>query len=313
MSQDVLFGSSVRTNPLWPDRPRVLMSYAYASKMTDDDFAGLDGCDIVIDSGAFTAHTTGKTVDHDAYLGFLSDHAPIVTFAFALDVIGDPAGSRANYAHAMGHLDRLPLIVPTWHVGSPMHVFDAYLDMTTYVAVGGAVPHYRQQTALHRLCRVLHDRAGEAGVKMHGLGMTGRRVMRRLPWASVDSSSWTIPARMPFLYLADEAGALVSINLGRPMPDWHKELIVHYGGTDPDAMESEGWAIAKIAGEVEARERKEWMVTACARSYMYTESAKRHHDGDGCDFRVYLATSPREASTIRAAHALGNPYITEEA
>ena len=52
----------------WPERPRVLLSYAY----TGDAPLNLpQGVDVLIDSGAFTAHTSGRPIVLDDYIRFL--------------------------------------------------------------------------------------------------------------------------------------------------------------------------------------------------------------------------------------------------
>lgn len=289
----------------WPDRPRALLSYAYASKVTAEMFAEWGDVDIIIDSGAFTAHNSGKPIDHAAYLRWLGEHAHLIEFAFALDVIGDPLATLDNYRHGMDVLAGAVQLVPTWHIGTSFDVLERYCAEADYVAVGGAVPYYQQQNDLYRLSLRAHDIARANGTRLHGLGMTGRKVMFGLPWASVDSSSWSISARMPFLYLANADGRMVSLNYGRPMPEWHQELVRRYGG-DPTGMEDEGFALVGSVGAELARERKLWGTTASARAYMHVEGAKRR--ATGLPFKVYLAASPRDVPTITEAHAIGSPY-----
>lgn len=294
----------------WPDRPRILVSYAYARKMADDDFAAFDGYDLILDSGAFTAHNSGKPIDHDAYVGWLQHAGPYARFAFALDVIGDPAASERNWLDARDRLGEVVQLVPTWHIGTPMPVFEDYCRRAPFVSVGGAVRHYRDQTYLWNVSKRLHDIARAHGTQLHGLGMTGRRIMRNLPWTSVDSSSWAIPARLPFLYLATKHGRMTSLQYGRPFPKAHLDLIRRYGG-DPDGMDVEGWSLASEVGEEVAKVRKDWAVTASARAYMHVEATKPRSRPDE-PFRLYLAAPPRDIGIIRAAHALGTPYPATE-
>lgn len=306
-TQDSLFEVDRGTDPVWPDRPRVLMSYAYAKTFTADDFAEIAHADIIADSGAFTASNSGKPIDHDAYLAWLLEHAHSVRFAFSLDEIGDPDTSTLNYLYGRHHLEDRVQLVPTWHIGSPWSVLEKYCTETDYVSVGGAVKAFRAKTSLLRVCRRAHDIAKHHGTKLHGLGLTGFRVMRWLPWASVDSSSWSISARLPYLYLADRNGRLKSLNYGRPIAEPYRALVRQYGG-DPEGMDVEGYALASHVGEELAATRRMWGVTASARSYMYAEAAKRGADPEASDFRVYLAAPPKDTAVITAAHALGDPW-----
>lgn len=309
--QESLFDVDTGDEPVWPDRPRVLMSYAYAKKFTAEDFATVDHADVIADSGAFTAANSGKPIDHNKYLEWLTTHAHTVRFAFSLDSIGDHQTSTTNYLHGRDVVDGRVQLVPTWHIGSPWEVLEDYCKMTDYVAIGGAVRAFRAKMSLLRVCRQAHDIAARTDTRLHGLGLTGFRVMRWLPWASVDSSSWSISARLPYLYLANSQGRLKSLNYGRPMTEDQRELVRQYGG-DPDGMDIEGYSLASHVGEELAAARKQWGVTASARSYMVAEAAKRAY-ANVADFRVYLAAPPKDATTITAAHRLGNPWpITKE-
>lgn len=282
----------------WPDRPRLLLSYAY---ITEPTLNVPDTADVLIDSGAFTAHTTGKQVNLGEYCGFLAANADKVTAAFALDVIGDATASLTNYHRMRDRLDGRVTIIPTWHVGSSWEALDELLTLTDYVAVGGMVPHYRQRAALTRVCIKAHLKARAAGVRLHGLGATGNAV-RRLPWHSVDSSSWTMPRRRPLVYVADRAGYVRSITRGNVKEATANAATLRRYGLDPAEFATYGSSVASTVGADIARARVAAAVTASLRSYMHAEATHPH------DTRIYLAGQPGDVPTIRAAWLAGSPW-----
>lgn len=295
------------TAPVWPDAPRYLLSYAYADKMTD--FGAYAGADVVIDSGAFTAYNSGKAIDLDRYIDWLRGHRKAIRFGFALDVIGDHAASARNYDRMREALGTAVQVVPTWHIGSPWPELERLCREADYVSIGGAVPFFRQQTMLMRHLIRAHKVAREHGTSLHGLGLTGQDVMNRLPWASVDSSSWTMPRRMPLVYLARRDGSLATAWGGQNFDPVNVPTIRAYGG-DPIAMRQDGYSLVSVAGKEVANARTAWAVTASARSYQYVEAVKRARTGH--DFRIYFASLPGSLEPT-AAHALGSPWPAQAA
>lgn len=286
----------------------MLLSYAYASKMDAAAFAPLSHVDLVIDSGAFTALSSGKPINHDRYMEWLAAHRHRVRFAFALDVIGDWRASARNYDTMTARLGHLMQVVPTWHVGSPFPELDRLCRTTDYVSIGGAVSRFRQQAVLMRQFVQAHKIARDHGTRLHGLGITSTAALRKLPWGSVDSSSWAIPKRMPMVYLADRDGRLVSFTYGQPVPPQYTALVRSYGG-DPIAMAQYGYSSSKHVGPELAKVRAEWGAVASARAYMRVESAQQVRNPG---FRLYLAASPKDREPIKA-HTMGPPGTTNRA
>lgn len=277
----------------WPDRPRVLCSYAY---LTRDD-AMPTGCDLVIDSGAFTADSKGVRIDRDAYTAFLARNAGRYTFALSLDVIGDPAASARNHAAQRAALPPSVTLLPTWHVGSPLDELERICEANDYVAIGGAVPYRSRSNALLRLMLQSHRIAERHGTKLHGLGITSARVMR-LPWSSVDSSSWSIARRHPLIYLTRPGGTLRSLSRGQALSRSDEELIRLYG-LNPSLVANRN-ATRGPGG----KQLVEDYTFAMCRSYMELERW-------GHRPAVYLAVSvPSDIAMIRRAHDAGSPMQT---
>lgn len=160
----------------------LLLSYAYHSQLDITTFKKDMGCGrLMVDSGAFTAHSTGKKINRDAYANFLEDHRGAWNHAITLDVIGDPDGTRVNtrWFHNRG----IP-VMPVYTVGESLTEFDAMVRDTGYVCVGGGAGG----TTAERRFGVLQQRARELGGGIHALGLGSVRFLRTVHPYSADSS-----------------------------------------------------------------------------------------------------------------------------
>lgn len=284
----------------WPDRPRVLLSYAYITAPALPD--PLPSWDVLIDSGAFTAYSSGKAIDRAAYTDWLGNNAGKYTAAFALDVIGDPAASLANYRWQKSALRGTGVtLIPTWHMGAPWPVLEEMCADTDYAAVGGMVPYTHRTPLLMRNCIRAHQIARDTGTRLHGLGATGSGV-RRLPWYSVDSSSWAMPRRMPVVYVANQHGIMRSIARGRGDEAKRHAATLRRYGLNPTEYSTYGSSTAKRVGKEEARRRTDRAVVASARSYMWSEVTSKPRT------LIYLATTPTVTAPISQAWDAGPPY-----
>lgn len=274
----------------WPERPRVLLSYAFINANT----VLPKGVDTLIDSGAFTAHTKGKQINLDEYMAWLDRHRNEYRAAFALDVIGDPEASLRNYRIMRRELDDRISLIPTWHVGSDWSAYTTLLQAgAPLVAIGGAVAHSNRQNALMRTFVAAHREARRAGVNLHGLGQTSWHAMR-LPWESVDSSSWAYPRQYPMILLAHRNGRVRSITRGKPQSVGDATLARRYG-LNPGV-------IANPQATKRRRDLVDDYTIQTARSYIYTEAVS--HYGT----RVHLATSAADTPMVTEAWALGSPW-----
>ena len=174
-------------------RPALLVSYWYA---TEELFAargnGVYYRDIVIDSGAFSAHNSGAEVELGKYIDFckaLRDRYPFVTEYYSLDVIGDWRATRRNTERMWRQ--GIPAI-PCFHYGEPWDVLTGMARDYPKIALGGvALKHHQPKVAWAADCfsRVWPKR-------IHGFAYASATALAALPWHSVDSSTWaSAPAR----------------------------------------------------------------------------------------------------------------------
>jgi len=152
--------------------------------------------DIFLDSGAYSAHTKGITIDIQEYIKFIKENKEHLTVYANLDVIGDADATLANQK-IMEEAGLHPM--PTFHAGEDIKHLESYLDQKyDYIALGGMVGATSNKLLpfLDSCFKVICDKKGMPRTKIHGFGMTSFRLLRRYPWYSVDSTSWIMTSRM---------------------------------------------------------------------------------------------------------------------
>ena len=154
---------------------------------------------VIIDSGAFTAWTTGKVINPKDYAKWALDfdnrwRSKMASLEFMnLDVIGDQDASWKNQSILEG-LGLRPLPIITF--GANLSHLDRALADYHYIALGGLVPYTRQKQKLQQwldacFSRIMaHKKKTGVMPKIHLLGVTTDWVLKRYPCYSTDSSSW---------------------------------------------------------------------------------------------------------------------------
>jgi ketosteroid isomerase-like protein len=173
----------------------------------------LEGWDVpgwLVDSGAFTAWTKGKPVDLDRYIAFClelerraAEGSLKLDGYFALDVIpGEPhrlptpEEARAAIEQSRANLARMRDAglrpIPIYHEGEPVEVLDALVAEGHPVIALGATASRGKKAVLDWLIPLFERHPDQ---RFHGLAMTQGRLLRSLPFDSVDSTSWLNPCR----------------------------------------------------------------------------------------------------------------------
>lgn len=259
----------------------------------------------MVDSGAFTALTMGISIDIDAYADWLIENRAGVSKAVTLDVIGDWKGTAANYEYLLSKLpDGYPLL-PVWHSTSPTHELERLLSEYNYVAIGGVVGlGSRVNTFMQHMVRV-HLMAREHGTLLHGLGVTSEAALHKLPWHTVDSSSWLSGSRYGRLRLRDTRMRVKTGRVGSPLKPEFARLVRQYGGI-PEEVRDSGYGLKKSGNPDYARQYK-WLQMAAARSGMLSEGIMRQRQDP--EARLYLAVAVNiGVQCIVEGHKQGNPY-----
>lgn len=164
--------------------PALLVSYAYR-QLWEAVRSVARRRHWILDSGAFTAHASGKPVDLQQFIDYA--HAELakndgLKAVFALDVIGDHEASMRNAEEMV----RQGLsVIPTVHMSAPT---EAMQEAAKYprVALGGMVgkPAKQQLAFCEQAFAVLWPKW------LHAFGVTNEKLLMRLPFSSCDASTW---------------------------------------------------------------------------------------------------------------------------
>lgn len=238
-----------------------LESYHYIHKGRYVELLRADKTKVFLDSGAFSSFSLGVDVSIEAYAEFVKAHQDIIEMASVLDAIGDPIGTY----HNQNTLERLGAqVLPCFHFGEPLDLCEYYVKNYDYITIGGMVPipNNKLEVWLDEVWdRVLTDRDGYARIKIHGFGLTARKLMAKYPWYSVDSSSWVQTGANGNVVLP-QIEQPVAISDRSPR---RKDFLMHYNTLAPPAKAKVDEALhyyGTTAEEVATDYRARWSLNA---------------------------------------------------
>jgi hypothetical protein len=180
-------GTGTLTNPdrIQEARPALLVSYVYAAAFIKNQSRYFYR-DWMMDSGAYSAYNSGKTINIDHYVAYCHERLAAdktLTEIIALDVIGSGEGSLKNalYMKSKG-LE----VIPVFHYGEDLGILREY--NATFKKVGLSCRFGEPEKASYRF----YDRCFATGwpKKYHSFGWTAEPMLMRYPFHSCDSSSW---------------------------------------------------------------------------------------------------------------------------
>lgn len=180
-------------------KPYVLMSYVYCRNKDIKPILENAG-DVLIDSGAFTIREkTNKEIKYEEYLEQYADFIVknnIKKF-FELDIDSIVGYEKVKYYRTkLETLTNRPCI-PVWHINRGKEDFIQTCENYGYVALGG-IASYQDRTRNKKyiesfpwFIREAHKR----NCKIHGLGITEYKTIKKCHFDSVDSTTWLAPTK----------------------------------------------------------------------------------------------------------------------
>lgn len=168
-------------------RPGLLVSYYYL-KQFQEKRSRYFFRDWVLDSGAYSAHNSGVTIELNEYINAckqLLSEDPTLTEVYSLDVIGNWRESLRNTERM--HEAGVPAI-PCFHYGEPWDVLSGIARDYPKIALGGVAARSTKgkiDWAKQCFARVWPK-------KIHGFALCSERAVMSLPFHSVDATSWEI-------------------------------------------------------------------------------------------------------------------------
>jgi len=196
--------------------PNILESYHYVNSQKFVDVMREQKAQVFLDSGAFSAHSLGVSINIDDYCDYIIRNRDILrvedgaVMASVLDGIGDPLKTWQNQLYMEQHGAK-PL--PCFHFGEDPRYLDWYVERYEYITIGGLVGKAQrdQEVWLDRIWeKHMLDRSGKAKLKVHAFGMTSPALMKRYPWYSCDSSSWIQAAAFGSIFTSEHGPLAVS-------------------------------------------------------------------------------------------------------
>lgn len=170
-------------------RLNILTSYMY--HLTNKNRAKIflkHGTNVLIDSGAFTFQKTGLE-DLEGYVKkykkFIKKYDDKVNGFFELD-IDNVIGYKKVYSIRKDLETVSDKIIPVWHKSLGVKEFINMCNDYDYVSVSCV----GDRDILPHQYKYFVDHAHKKDCKIHGLGMTKRKIIDKVPFDTVDSTSW---------------------------------------------------------------------------------------------------------------------------
>lgn len=175
---------------------------------------------IFLDSGAFSLynkkvptrqiiknHEFFKTQEFwdyvDTYAEFLKQHGSTVDYYANCDAIYDPKTSYEVLKYLENEYGLNP--VPVVHSMTGIHWVEKYIeegyDLIGFGGAGSAGRHTYKNWADHAFHVVCSTEDRTPSVRVHGFAITAYNLLRRYPWWSTDSTSWSKWAGYGIIYV----------------------------------------------------------------------------------------------------------------
>lgn len=250
---------------------------------------------LLIDSGAFSAHTRDAEVDVDAYIDFLNRIDPYVHACAQVDKIPGkfrkpktrqeleeaPELSWQNYLYMRPKLKSPEKLLPIFHQGEDykwLHNILEWRDPETgakveYMGISPANDQpVKEKIKFIEKCFNIIKKSSNPDIKTHAFGMTSLYVLEMYPFTSADSTSWLLNGANGSIMTKYGAVLLSEKSLNNPqhirkMPKAAQQEIQQY-------VESKGYDIERLSKEYTDRIRfnidylLDW-----ARNYEYNPSS----------------------------------------
>jgi hypothetical protein len=164
-------------------------------------------CNILVDSGAFSAWRRGSEIPLQDYIEYCKNHAHESDAYVNLDCIPgenglmDHSQSSIEKSAAKSY-DNLQIMkaeglspIPVFHQGERFEWLDKMLaDGESYVGISPYMRSHQSEIIqwMDRCFSRITDQNGRPYIKTHGFGVTACNLCTRFPWYSVDSTSWSV-------------------------------------------------------------------------------------------------------------------------
>lgn len=162
----------------------------------------------LLDSGAFSFFG-GAKVDWNSYVDKYIDfiNASNVEHFFELDIYALIGNANTEKIRARIEQKTGKQPIPVWHIALGIDYFKMMCKEYDYVAIGASGMHGTKWTRTNpEKVLALVNYARSQGCKIHGLGYTKLKMLEKIPFTSVDSTSWLSGNRFGSIYVFNGKG-----------------------------------------------------------------------------------------------------------
>lgn len=170
---------------------------------------------LMVDSGAFSAHTKGIKLDIDDYIKYLNDNDEWFDTVVAVDVIPGHAdrpkteqdyldaakASWENFVYMYYKLKSPHKLIATYHRSEPIESLENMLTWTDkdgkhleYIGIGGVALYAGDIMEVMGAVEDCIKKHHREDIKLHIFGMTNISVLNKIRWFSADSTSCILRA-----------------------------------------------------------------------------------------------------------------------
>lgn len=157
----------------------------------------------LLDSGAFTFMSDSKkgNIDWkdyiDRYIDFINEYD--IKYFFELDIDVIVGYENVKKIRKYIEMKTNKKCIPVWHKSRGKEDFLKMCDEYDYVAIGGIVTKEITPKEYKYFTWFINE-AHRRGARIHGLGFTNLRNLKKYPFDSVDSTSWASGSRFGAMY-----------------------------------------------------------------------------------------------------------------
>jgi hypothetical protein len=171
--------------------PKILCSYFYFRNKLLADLVKEIGYkpDIFVDSGAYSAWTTGRNISPLDYMNYLQENQAFIHKYIALDVVGDPEMTW-KYYEIMRMKGFVP--IPVYHYQTHERYLERYIaEGESYIALGGTTIDWNKKGVAGWVAYLIQK---YPNIKFHLLGSFSEVIASIEGLKSMDVASWFMRA-----------------------------------------------------------------------------------------------------------------------